>query len=281
MLEFDSPDSVCSHCSPPSTSAAEASRGGTRIRARHCPRRNAGLRLPNARSNRGARLICGSLSAGRRYARIRGTSCCAQRQQCESGSTISPRNTRTACQQYHAAIVYTAEIDHLPVAAGAAYIFGSECISVQPLRTPKSSTGQTSTRPSSNIRNISDVQRPMPRTVVRREMTSSSSSSPSRSNGTVPSVALVARSMIDAVLLPDRPAVRNTSGVTASTAWGVTLPPIAWTNRPWIACAARPPTVGTGWPGQITERSPRLGGGWNGPARLMVCPAAEHQASRA
>jgi hypothetical protein len=138
----------------------------------------------------------------------------------ESGSTIPPRNTRTACQQYHAAIVLYGR-NRLPSSCSwrSVIIFGSECISVQPLRTPKSSTGQTSSRSSSNIRNISDVQRPMPRTVLRREMTSSSSSSASRSNGTVPSVALVAKSMIDAVLLPDRPAVRNTSGATASTAW--------------------------------------------------------------
>jgi len=127
---------------------------------------------------------------------------------------------------------YTAEIDTFQLQLRGVIIFGSECISVQPLRTPKSSTGQTSTRPA---RTSGHLRCPAAnaRTVVRREMTSSSSVL--RAGPMAPSiVALVARSMIDAVLLPDRPAVRNTSGVTASTAWGVTLPPIAWTNRPWI-----------------------------------------------
>jgi hypothetical protein len=72
------------------------------------------------------------------------------------------------------------------------------------LRTPKSSTGSTSGRPSWNISIISTVQRPMPRTAVRRATIASSSSGSSVAvSGTVPSSALAARSLSAAIFAPE------------------------------------------------------------------------------
>ncbi len=77
------------------------------------------------------------------------------------------------------------------------------------MRTPRSSTGHTSRRPSWNIRNISAVQRPMPRTSVSSRTISSSDRRATRSSSTSPASTFSARSRIDAALFAERPAARK------------------------------------------------------------------------
>ena len=73
---------------------------------------------------------------------------------------------------------------------------GSRCT------TPKSSTGRTSGRPSWNISSISTVQRPMPRTCVRRSTIASSLErcSVAPCSGTTPASVFSARSFSAAIL---------------------------------------------------------------------------------
>src|SRR5581483_5620502 len=95
-----------------------------------------------------------------------------------------------------------------------------------PLRTPRSPTGHTSSRPSWKMRNISAVQRPMPGTVERRAI---SSSPRSASTGTA----------------------STPSGVSATAS----SPPVATaTNRPKIVAAARPASC---WNVMLRQRAPK------------------------
>ena len=71
------------------------------------------------------------------------------------------------------------------------------------------------------MRNISAVQRPMPRTSVSSSTISSSDRRATRSSSTSPASTFSARSRIDAVLFPDKPAARSVSTGSASTASGV------------------------------------------------------------
>ena len=87
-----------------------------------------------------------------------------------------------------------------------------------PARTPRSPIGHTSSRPSWNMRNMCAVHSPMPRTSVSSRTTSSSGRRFMRSSWTSPSSTLTARSRIDAAFAPDRPAPRNDSSGTTSTA---------------------------------------------------------------
>src|SRR5712691_10853303 len=72
-----------------------------------------------------------------------------------------------------------------------------------PCRTPRSSTGQTLRRRSWNIRYISAVQRPIPRTVVNRSINSSSLRREVRVRTTVPSSTLAERSRSEASLFAE------------------------------------------------------------------------------
>ena len=92
----------------------------------------------------------------------------------------------------------------------------------------------------SNIRYISAVHRPMPRTVTRPAITSSSAFLRLPERSTVPSSTLCARSRTDATLFPDRPAARSSASGTATMASAVSWPPAAETTRPRIVYAARP-----------------------------------------
>ncbi len=92
--------------------------------------------------------------------------------------------------------------------------------------------GHTSSRRSWNIRYISAVQRPMPRTVVRRARSSSSLRRDVRVSTTVPSRTLADRSRSEAILLRERPAVRRSASDRAATPSGVTASPSATRSRP-------------------------------------------------
>src|SRR5581483_8775199 len=134
-----------------------------------------------------------------------------------------------------------------------------------PLRTPRSPTGHTSSRPSWKMRNISAVQRPMPGTVERRVTSSSSPSCSTSWSGTTPLSVASARPRIARVLAADRPAPRRASSGTASTFSGVrstaSPPPVtAVTNRPKMAAAARPASC---WKTMLRQRAPK----WESPRR--------------
>src|SRR2546430_2493780 len=105
-------------------------------------------------------------------------------------------------------------------------------------------TGNTSSRRSWKIRNISAEPRPIPRTIDKRVMSSSSASRPRRCSGTVPSTTFAARSRIEATFLPESPAARTFLAGTARTASAETSPSNSATHRPRIA--RPPPPVGGG-----------------------------------
>ena len=115
-------------------------------------------------------------------------------------------------------------------------------ITAYPLRTPRSPTGHTSRRPSWNIRNISAVQRPMPRTSVssrddlRRPRAAPRGRARRRRRAT-----FSARSRIDAALFPDSPAARIVSTGRASTASRVWRCRRAPARADRGSCAPRPP----------------------------------------
>lgn len=61
-----------------------------------------------------------------------------------------------------------------------------------------------------------------------------------RSRATSPATTLAARSRMEAALARLSPQAARVSGVAASTASGVTVPPRAATSRPWMVAAAAP-----------------------------------------
>ena len=111
-----------------------------------------------------------------------------------------------------------------------------------PSRTPKSSTGKTSGRPSVDISSISTVHRPTP-LIADSRVISASSDSPAAAAalGTVPSSVLAQMSRIAATLLPENPHPRSaSSGTPASTSGAGNLAPHSSPNRRKIARAALP-----------------------------------------
>ena len=87
-----------------------------------------------------------------------------------------------------------------------------------PPRTPKSSVGHTSSRPSWNIKNMCAVHSPMPRTSTSSRTTSSSGRRATRRARPSRRSTFSARSRIDAAFAPDSPAPRRSSTGSASTA---------------------------------------------------------------
>ena len=78
-----------------------------------------------------------------------------------------------------------------------------------PFCNPRSSSGNTSGRSRLNIRNISAVQRPMPRTSTSSAMISSSDICGQRCSWILPSAKCCARSAMYSVLRSDRPQARS------------------------------------------------------------------------
>ena len=91
-----------------------------------------------------------------------------------------------------------------------------------PFRTPRSSTGKTFRRPSENIRNISAVQRPIPRTRISDPMISSSENRPIVESRISPDSTLSARSSMYSAFRCEQPALRNGSTPNPRRHAGVT-----------------------------------------------------------
>ena len=88
----------------------------------------------------------------------------------------------------------------------------------KPLRTPKSSAGSTSGRPSLKMSSISTVQRPTPRTAVSRAMISSSGiARMAREVGIVPSSVFAAMSRMAAIFARENPQPRSASSLTLAS----------------------------------------------------------------
>src|SRR4051812_38151280 len=107
-----------------------------------------------------------------------------------------------------------------------------------PFCNPRSSSGNTSGRSRLNIRNISAVQRPMPRTSISSAMISSSAICGQRCGGILPSAKCCARSAMYSVLRSDRPQARSIFLSLAITASGVTSCSRQIQKRFHTACAA-------------------------------------------
>src|SRR4051812_25034970 len=107
-----------------------------------------------------------------------------------------------------------------------------------PFCSPRSSSGNTSGRSRLNIRNISAVQRPMPRTSISSAMISSSAICGQRCGWILPSAKCCARSAMYSVLRSDRPQARSIFLSLAITASGVTSCSRQIQKRFHTACAA-------------------------------------------
>src|SRR5581483_4003502 len=106
-----------------------------------------------------------------------------------------------------------------------------------PFCSPRSSSGKTSGLSRLNMRNISAVQRPMPRTATSSVMISSSAICGQRCTWIEPLAKCCARSAMYSVLRSDSPQARNCGRGRASTPCGVISPTQA-TRRFHTLCAA-------------------------------------------
>ncbi len=113
-----------------------------------------------------------------------------------------------------------------PGLADRGELFGRSCVSApvtsrQPSRTPKSSTGSTSGRPSVEMSSISTVQRPTPRMVERRRISSPSEiASASAALGTTPSRVRAQMSRMAATLLAEKPQARSAPSLASAEVGG-------------------------------------------------------------
>ncbi len=112
------------------------------------------------------------------------------------------------------------------------------------------------------MRNISAVQRPMPRMPTSSSMIASSSISRQRAGRTAPDWKCSARSHKYSTLRADRPAARMCGASSASTAFGASRregPAVSATKRSQTACAALTEIC---WPtierASVVKASPRL-----------------------
>ncbi len=123
--------------------------------------------------------------------------------------------------KYHAATLrYGRHAFPIPVSVAASGNPASPYARSTARRTPRSSTGNTSGRPSEKISSISAVHRPIPRTRVTRSTTASSGSDPSSASTSVPSSAFAAKSSSAASFSRERPVARSASGSAAASSAG-------------------------------------------------------------
>src|SRR6516225_8306928 len=131
-----------------------------------------------------------------------------------------------------------------------------------PLISPTSSSGSTFGLRRWKMRNISAVQRPMPRMPTSSSMIASSSMSCQRAGLTAPERKCSARSHRYSTLRADRPAARICGASRSSTALGDNLldgPEVSAMRRSHTACAALTEIC---WPtierASVVKASPRL-----------------------
>src|SRR6185503_5825777 len=140
-----------------------------------------------------------------------------------------------------------------------------------PFCSPRSSSGNTSGRSRLKIRNISAVQRPMPRTSTSSAMISSSVICGQRCTWMRPSAKCCARSAMYSVLRSDRPQARSFLRSCATTASGVIRFSRQRQIRSHTLCAAFTEIC---WP-QIARASVRNGS----PRRTRCTPGRERMIS--
>src|ERR1051325_3530865 len=126
-----------------------------------------------------------------------------------------------------------------------------------PFCRPRSSSGNTSGRSRLKMRNISAVQRPMPRTSTSSAMISSSDMSGQRCIWIAPSAKCCARSAMYSTLRSESPQARSSGLFLASTVVGVISPTQA-RRRSHTLCAALTEIC---WPTMARARV------WNGSPR--------------
>src|SRR6185369_10458048 len=139
-----------------------------------------------------------------------------------------------------------------------------------PFCKPRSSSGNTSGRSRLKMRNISAVQRPMPRTSTSSAMISSSLIAGQRCTWIEPLAKCCARSAMYSVLRSDRPQARSNGLSLKSTFCGVTSP-TQEANRSHTLCAALTEIC---WPtmarASVMNGSPRRARKILGCARMMA-----------
>jgi hypothetical protein len=130
-----------------------------------------------------------------------------------------------------------------------------------PFISPRSSSGSTFGRIRWKIRNISAVQRPMPRIATSSSMMASSSIAAQALTCTLPASKCTARSRRYSTLRADSPAPRIAVMSNASTSTGLTrpLPSSSAAKRSQTVCAAATEIC---WPtierASVVKASPRL-----------------------
>src|SRR2546426_8243398 len=148
-----------------------------------------------------------------------------------------------------------------------------------PFCSPRSSSGNTSGRSRLKMRNISAVQRPMPRTWVSSAMTASSSMSGQRCTWIAPSRKCCARSAMYSTLRSDRPQARSSLLFLARTLCRVTAPAQRQTLSQTL-CAALTEIC---WPtmarASVTNGSPRRARNTFGRERMMAAMTGSFRAS--
>src|SRR5438045_5013325 len=148
-----------------------------------------------------------------------------------------------------------------------------------PFCSPRSSSGKTSGLSRLNIRNISAVQRPMPRTSTSSAMISSSVISGQRCTWIEPFAKCCARSAMYSVLRSESPQARSSGRGRASTPCGVICPTQA-TSRFHTLCAAFTeiccPTIARA---SVKKGSPRGARNTLGCARMMPPITGSRRAS--
>lgn len=120
-------------------------------------------------------------------------------------------NSSAACHKYQVAVErYGLHANPILDSSLGKGCLDSDFITRQPSRTPKSSTGKTSGRSSVKIRNISTVQRPIPRSETNRETSSSSViANAALLTGTTPSRVPSAIPRIVVTLVVEKPQARS------------------------------------------------------------------------
>src|SRR5919197_2749211 len=148
-----------------------------------------------------------------------------------------------------------------------------------PFCSPRSSSGKTSGLSRLNMRNISAVQRPMPRTSTSSAMISSSVISGQRCTWIEPFAKCCARSAMYSVLRSESPQARSAGRGRASTPCGVICPTQA-TSRFHTLCAAFTeiccPTIARA---SVKKGSPRGARKTFGCARMMSAITGSRRAS--
>src|SRR3954471_3035938 len=148
-----------------------------------------------------------------------------------------------------------------------------------PFCSPRSSSGNTSGRSRLKMRNISAVQRPMPRTSTSSAMISSSLIAGQRCTWIEPLAKCCARSAMYSVLRSDRPQARS-NGLSLNRTFSGVTSPTQEANRSHTLCAALTEIC---WPtiarASVMNGSPRRARKIFGCARMMPAMTGSRRAS--